>query len=82
MATMTVTVQDMQQRFPELLSLVSDGNTIIIEKDKKPFAQLLGIDTSTKKRVAGLNREISGSVTILIHRCLTNSGCMGNEASS
>jgi len=56
MATMTVTVQDMQKRLLELLSLVSNGNTIIIEKDKKPFAQLLGIDTSPKKRVAGLNR--------------------------
>jgi antitoxin (DNA-binding transcriptional repressor) of toxin-antitoxin stability system len=34
MTTLTVTVQDMQQRLGELLSLVSKGNTIIIEKIK------------------------------------------------
>ena len=56
MATMTVTVQDMQQKVGELLSLASKGNTIIIEKNKKPFARLVGIETKAKKRIAGLNR--------------------------
>jgi antitoxin (DNA-binding transcriptional repressor) of toxin-antitoxin stability system len=56
MATMTVTLQDIQQRLPELLPLISRGNTIIIEKDKKPLAQLVGIKGATKKRIAGLNR--------------------------
>ena len=56
MTTLTVTVQDMQQRLGELLSLVSKGNTIIIEKNKKPFARLVSMDAKTKKRVAGLNR--------------------------
>ncbi len=56
MATMTVTVQDMRQRPGELISLVSKGNTIIIEKNKKPFARLVSIAAKAKKRVAGLNR--------------------------
>jgi len=56
MATMTVTVQDIQQRLQEFLSLVSKGNTIIIEKDKKPLAQLVGVKKQSKKRVAGLSK--------------------------
>lgn len=56
MASMTVTVQDIQQRLPELLPLISKGNTIIIEKDKNPLAQIIGIKKPPKKRVAGLNR--------------------------
>ncbi|MCK4762182.1 MAG: toxin-antitoxin (TA) system antitoxin [Candidatus Aminicenantes bacterium] len=56
MATMTVTVQDIQHRLPELLPLISKGNTIIIEKDKQPLAQLIGLKRASKKRVAGLNR--------------------------
>lgn len=56
MTTMTVTVKDMQQRLPELLSQVSGGKTIIIEKNKKPLARLVGIDFTAKKRIAGLNR--------------------------
>ena len=56
MATMTVTVQDIQKRLPELLPLISKGNTIVIEKDKKPLAQIVGIKKTSKKRVAGLNR--------------------------
>lgn len=58
MTTMTVTVQDAQQRLLELLSAVSNGSTIIIEKDKKPFARLVGMRAAhkNKKRTAGLNR--------------------------
>jgi antitoxin (DNA-binding transcriptional repressor) of toxin-antitoxin stability system len=56
MTTMTVTVKDMQQRLPELLSQVSGGKTIIIEKNKKPLARLVAIDFNSKKRIAGLNR--------------------------
>ncbi len=58
MATMTVTIKDMQLRLPELLSMVSRGNTIIIEKRKRPCARLEGIYTTHKpgKRVAGLNQ--------------------------
>jgi antitoxin (DNA-binding transcriptional repressor) of toxin-antitoxin stability system len=57
MATMTVTIKDMQQRLNELLSIVSRGNTIIIEKRKRPFARLENIDTRHKpsRRIAGLN---------------------------
>ncbi len=53
---MTVTVQDMQQRLTELLSMASNGSTIIILKDKMPMARLEGIGYKPKKRIAGLNR--------------------------
>lgn len=62
MSTMTVTVQDMQQRLTELLTLVSKGTMIVIEKDRKPFARLMGVDSKPGKRIAGLNRgEIHAS---------------------
>jgi antitoxin (DNA-binding transcriptional repressor) of toxin-antitoxin stability system len=56
MTTMTVTIQDMQQRLPELLSQVSNGKTIIIEKNKKPLARLVAIENKSMKRIAGMNR--------------------------
>lgn len=56
MMTKTVTVQDMQQRLTELLTMASNGNTILILKDQIPFAQLTGIGSKPKKRIAGLNR--------------------------
>ena len=58
MPTMTVTIKDMQQRLPELLSMVSRGSTIIIEKRNRPCARLEGIYSAHKpgKRIAGLNR--------------------------
>jgi antitoxin (DNA-binding transcriptional repressor) of toxin-antitoxin stability system len=42
----------------ELLSLVSAGNRVIIEKDKQPLAELVGVSSlsNSKKRVPGLNR--------------------------
>lgn len=56
--TMTVNVQDMNSRLQELLSLVSKGRTIIIEKDHQPFARLEAVQErpKRKKRIAGLNR--------------------------
>lgn len=56
--TMTVSVHDMQSRLQELLSLVSKGRTIIIEKDHKPLARLVGVESppKRKKRIAGLSR--------------------------
>lgn len=52
MMTKTVTVQDMQQRLTELLTMASNGNTILILKDQIPFAQLTGIGSKPKKRIA------------------------------
>ena len=56
MATKIVTADDMQSQVPELLSFISEGNDILIEKDKKPFARLTPISGFVKKRIAGLNR--------------------------
>ena len=58
MSTRTVTVQDAQSHLMELLSLVSAGNRIIIEKDKQPLAELVGVSSpsNSAKRVAGLSR--------------------------
>jgi antitoxin (DNA-binding transcriptional repressor) of toxin-antitoxin stability system len=63
--TMTVTIHDMQSRLQELLAQVSRGRTIIIEKDHKPFARLVGVQepSKRKKRIAGLSRgaiKVSG----------------------
>lgn len=57
MTTKTVSVKDAQARFLELLDLVSKGNRVVIQKDKKPLAEIVGLNFPQKrKRVAGLNR--------------------------
>lgn len=63
MAAVKVNVQDVQGRLQELFSLVSIGRTIIIEKDHKPFARLVGVQSKPrkKKRIAGLN---PGAITV------------------
>lgn len=64
MITKTVSVNDAQAQFLELLDLVSMGNPVsgstdrvVIQKDGKPIAEIVGISSPKKgKRVAGLNR--------------------------
>ncbi len=40
MATKIVTADDMQSQVPELLSFISEGNDILIEKDKKTLCKI------------------------------------------
>ena len=55
MITKTVTVDDAQNRFPELQAFTSRGNEVVILKGKKPLARLVPILSNNQGRVAGLN---------------------------
>jgi prevent-host-death family protein len=54
--TKTVDINDAQNHLPELVSLASEGNEIIISKGDKPLARLVPISPPSHKRVPGLNR--------------------------
>jgi prevent-host-death family protein len=56
--TQTVTVDEAQQKLPDLLAQALAGNEVIITEHGKPVARLIAVpDVSPrKKRVAGLNR--------------------------
>ncbi len=52
----TINISDAQTQLPKLLSLVSEGNEIIISADDKPLAKIVPFYSSPKKRIAGLNK--------------------------
>ncbi|MGB5157586.1 type II toxin-antitoxin system Phd/YefM family antitoxin [Desulfobacterium sp. N47] len=52
----TVNINDAQTQLPKLLSLVSEGNEIIISANDKPLAKIVPFSLSPKKRTAGLNK--------------------------
>jgi prevent-host-death family protein len=54
--TKTVTVHDAQTQLLKLLSFTMEGNEIIIVKDDKPLARLVPISSTTRSRIAGLNK--------------------------
>lgn len=61
MTTRTVTVSDIQARLPQILSMVSAGDVVIISEDDKPLAKIVPIVNQCKRRIAGLN---SGKIRI------------------
>lgn len=54
--TRTVNVNEAKRQLQDLLALALTGNEVIITKDGQPLARLVPVDTSKKKRIAGLNR--------------------------
>ena len=57
MTTQTVTLQDVQVRLMELLSLAQAGNEIIIADGGQPLARLVPVvESRPPRRVAGLDR--------------------------
>jgi len=56
MATKIIAADDMQAKIPELLTMISEGDEIIIEKNSRPFAKLTAITEAGRKRIPGLNR--------------------------
>ena len=60
MTTKVITINELQDKIPELLAFITDGHNIIIEKGNKPFARILPFSNKKKKRVAGLNKVKSG----------------------
>lgn len=56
MSTKMVNVQEAQQQLAELVSLVQQGNDIIIAEGNTPLARLVAIAPQGKPRVAGLNQ--------------------------
>ncbi|NOY60009.1 MAG: toxin-antitoxin (TA) system antitoxin [Calditrichaeota bacterium] len=57
MKTKTVTVEDAQSTFPELLTFASKGNEIIIVENNRKLARIVPMTTqSSKPRKPGLNK--------------------------
>jgi antitoxin (DNA-binding transcriptional repressor) of toxin-antitoxin stability system len=56
MSTKIVDVQEVQTRFPELLTFALEGNEVIIAKGRTPVARLVPIISASKPRIAGLNQ--------------------------
>lgn len=56
MTTRTVTVSDIQARLPQILSMVSEGDVVIISEDDKPLAKIVPILKQGNRRIAGLNK--------------------------
>ena len=52
----TVNIKDAQAQFAKLLSIVSEGNEVIISEDNKLIAKVVPLSSSPKKRIAGLNK--------------------------
>lgn len=57
MTTRTVTVSDIQARLPQVLSMVSAGDVVIISEDDKPLAKIVPIQKQGNRRIAGLNKD-------------------------
>ena len=56
MTTKVISINELQNKIPELLAFIAEGDNIIIEKDNKPFARLIPVSEKRKKRIAGLNK--------------------------
>ena len=55
--TQTVSVDEAQNKLPDLLAQASAGNEVIITEGGTPVARLVAVLAhSKKKRIAGLNR--------------------------
>jgi antitoxin (DNA-binding transcriptional repressor) of toxin-antitoxin stability system len=55
-AIRTMTVRDIQTHLPQILSMISAGDEVIISENDKPLAKIVPIQKKGDKRVAGLNK--------------------------
>lgn len=56
MATRIIAAGELQNKIPELMTLIANGDSVIIEKDNKPFARFIPFSDKPKKRIAGLQK--------------------------
>lgn len=56
MARETVDVRDLAQRLPELLTVIANGDEVLLVQDEKPVARLLPPDEERAERIPGLHR--------------------------
>ncbi len=52
----TVDVRDLSRRLSELLTVIANGNEVMLVQDEKPVARLLPPDEETAERIPGLHR--------------------------
>jgi antitoxin (DNA-binding transcriptional repressor) of toxin-antitoxin stability system len=52
----TVDVRDLAQRLPELLTVIANGDEVMLVQNDKPIARLLPPDDETAERIPGLHR--------------------------
>lgn len=56
MSTKTVTIEDAQSKFSELLTFTLEGNEVIIIENSKKLARLIPFSAFDTPRIAGLNK--------------------------
>jgi len=56
MSIKTVTIEDAQLKFSELLTFTLEGNEVIIVEDSKKLARLIPFSAFDAPRIAGLNK--------------------------
>ena len=56
MATKTITVSDIPSQLPKILSMISEGNIVLISENNKPLAKIVPVTEKAVKRTAGLNK--------------------------
>jgi len=56
MSIKTVSVEDAQLKFSELLTFTLEGNEVIIVEDSKKLARLIPFSAFDAPRIAGLNK--------------------------
>ncbi len=56
MATKTISVSDIPSQLPKILSMISEGNIVLISENNKPLAKIVPVAEKTAKRTAGLNK--------------------------
>jgi prevent-host-death family protein len=56
MSTVTIDVNEAQTQLASLLTLVAQGNRVVISKNLQPVAQLMPIHKQNSRRTPGLHR--------------------------
>jgi prevent-host-death family protein len=81
--TQTVSVDEAQDKLPDLLAQALAGNEVIITEHGTPVARLVPVVAhSKKKRVAGLNRGTISTSEILMNPYRMSFGWAKNETSA
>ena len=58
---MTITIEEAQARLPQLIDQLAPGEELVITKNSRPIAQLVGLTAEKPRPVPGRGAGISSS---------------------
>lgn len=53
---MTITIEEAQARLPQLIDQLAPGEELVITRDSRPIAQIVGLPAETPRPVPGRGR--------------------------